>query len=136
MTENVNLGCHVTVKGQTKRLKLGKKAIIIAVGPILDQVISGLAELDVEIHYVNSIPAKENLEIITELRNVPLIIFEPYYPGTVLAKILSQVKELNLIPMQFGVKKIFSKDYGSYENHLKFHELDSDSISTKVRKLI
>jgi transketolase len=136
LTENVNLGCHVTVKGQTKRLKLGKKAIIIAVGPILDQVISGLAELDVEIHYVNSIPAKENLEIITELRNVPLIIFEPYYPGTVLAKILSQVKELNLIPMQFGVKKIFSKDYGSYENHLKFHELDSDSISTKVRKLI
>ena len=93
-------------------------------------------ELDIEIHYINSIPSKGNLEIITDLRNVPIIIFEPYYPGTLLAKMLSQIKEFNLFPMQFGVKKIFSKDYGTYENHLKFHELDSESISTKVRQLI
>jgi hypothetical protein len=67
---------------------------------------------------------------------VPIIIFEPYYPGTVLAKTLSQVRDLKLTPMQFGVKKTFSTDYGSYENHLKFHELDSNSISIKVRQLI
>jgi transketolase len=136
LTEKENLECHLTLKGESKLLKSGTKAIVIAVGPILDPVLSGLADLDVEIHYVNSILARENLKINTELQNVPIVIFEPYYPGTVLAKILSQVRDLKLTPMQFGVKKTFSTDYGSYENHLKFHELDSNSISIKVRQLI
>lgn len=136
LSENENNNFYLNKLGEVKKIKSGRKAIVLAVGPILDQALLGLSELDVEIHYVNSIPFGADLKITTDLENIPVIIIEPYYSGSVLGKIQNQTFHLNLKPVQIGVKKDFSLNYGTYKTHLNFHELDAESLSRKVRFLI
>jgi transketolase len=136
LSEKENSNFNLIKLGEVKKIKSGRKAIVLAVGPLLDQALLGLSELDVEIHYINSIPFGSDLQILTDLENIPVIIIEPYYSGPVLGKIQNQTYYLNLKPVQLGVKKVFSLNYGTYETHLNYHELDAKSLSRKVRLLI
>ena len=136
LSEKENSNFNLIKLGEVKKIKSGRKAIVLAVGPLLDQALLGLSELDVEIHYINSIPFGSDLQILTDLENMPVIIIEPYYSGPVLGKIQNQTYYLNLKPVQIGVKKVFSLNYGTYETHLNYHELDAESLSRKVRLLI
>lgn len=136
LSESVNKEGHILELGEIKCLKQGDNAIVLAVGPILDRVLDGLTDLNVEIHYINSIPNNSNIRIQTRLTDVPLIIVEPYYSGTLQSKLLDQIAMLKLKLTQIGVKKIFSQNYGSYEDHLDFHELNSAHIARKIRQLI
>jgi transketolase len=136
LSENENKENHLLELGEVKCLKHGDNAIVLAVGPILDQVLDGLTNLNVEVHYMNSIPYDSNIRIQTRLRDVPLIIVEPYYSGTLNNKLLDQIADLNLRVTQIGVKRVFSQNYGSYEDHLEFHELNSAHISRRVRQVI
>jgi transketolase len=136
LSESVNKEVHILELGAVKCLKQGDKAIVLAVGPILDQVLHGLTDLNVEVHYINSIPNNSNIRINTRLTDVPLIIVEPYYSGTLQNKLLDQIAKSKFKITQIGVKKVFSQNYGSYEDHLDFHELNSAHISRIVRQLI
>jgi transketolase len=132
----VNASPNQVSKGETKRIKGGHAAVVVAVGPILDAAIEGLAELDVELHYVSSILHSKELSFHSQLRNVPFITIEPYYPGRVLAKSLSHLSSLSLKPYTLGVTREFSRDYGTLNDHLRINHLDSKSINRQISRLI
>lgn len=122
--------------GETRRIKEGKEAVVVAVGPILDNAIEGLSVLDVELHYVNSMAHANELLFDSNLHDVPFITIEPYYPGSVLSKSLDHLRSYNLKPYTFGVLREFSRDYGTLENHLETHRLDAKSLNAQIRRLL
>ena len=122
--------------GETRRIKEGKAAVVVAVGPILDNAIEGLSDLDIELHYINSMVHAKELFFDSNLRDVPFITIEPYYPGSVLSKSLEHLRSLNLKPYTFGVLREFSRDYGTLENHLESNNLDAKSLNTQIGTLL
>jgi len=136
LSETSNSDAHILKRGEVRRLKSGTEAIVLAVGPILQQVVEAMTNFDIELHYINSLPKNMELTIPTQLRDVPVITIEPYYPGSLLQRIVRQVSSSHLKPSTLGVNVEFSRLYGKYEDHLRKHELDAFSIQKRIEKLL
>ncbi len=122
--------------GEIKKIKNGSKGVIIVVGPFLTEALNGLSELDIEIHYLNSISARDNMKVVSEFPENKVVIYEPYYSGAVLLKLNNQISSNRCKVMQLGVDKRFLAKYGSYEEHLIDLELDANSLKKRVEAFI
>jgi transketolase len=63
LSENENLDSVSLKFGEIKRIKNGVEGIIIVMGPFLAQTLLGLGDLDVEIHYVNTVSSIKQMKI-------------------------------------------------------------------------
>jgi len=122
--------------GEIKKIKNGRKGVIIVVGPFLAEALNGLSELDIEIHYLNSISAGDDMKVVSEFPGNKVVIYEPYYSGAVLLKLTNQISSNRCKVMQLGVAKRFLAEYGSYEEHLIDLELDANSLKKRVEVFI
>lgn len=122
--------------GEIKKIKNGSKAVVIAVGPFLNNVIEGLSDLDLEIHYVNSIVESSDMVINSDFPGKKVVLYEPYYSGPLLMKIFQQVNQSGCSILQIGVPKKFIQEYGTYKEHLINLELDSISLRRRISEFI
>jgi transketolase len=117
--------------GKGKVLKLGKKATIVCVGNILDNVLEACLKLDVTILYYNVIkPFDEDLLI--ENFNENIILCEPYFSGTLNHQINKTLSTKLHRIMNIGVPNIYLDFNGSKEEIDKEIELDVNSIRKKI----
>ncbi len=112
--------------GEIKKIHSGSKATIIAVGPILDDVLEAAKGLDVELLYCSSISQKVILEL--EVLSNKLIIVEPFNSG-------STRQNLNIRPLlsnpeilEVGVPVKFIRNYGTVAELKEFLKLDVNSL--------
>jgi transketolase len=136
LSESQNTSPVATNHGEPVIIKTGKLMTILVVGPLLDQVIEAVRDLDVEVLYVSSVLADHDLAIPTEISSKQVLIIEPYYSGFLLGKILDQISSLNVKISQIGVPKQFIRKYGTYREILKYTNLDTASIRLKVKELL
>ena len=122
--------------GEVRKIKNGSKGMIIVVGPFLSEALNGLSDLDIEIQYLNSIRAKDDMKVISEFPGNKVVIYEPYYSGAVLLKLNNQMSSNHCKVMQLGVEKRFLAEYGSYKEHLFNLELDAHSLKKRVEAFI
>jgi hypothetical protein len=64
------------------------------------------------------------MKIESEFPGKKVIIFEPYYSGALLLKIIEQVSISGCEVMQIGVPKEFLEKYGTYQEQLHYLKLD------------
>jgi len=122
--------------GQIKKLKTGDKGVVIVVGPFLIEALVALTELDVEIHYVNSIAGHQLMRVESEFPGKKVVIYEPYYSGAILLKINDQLSSNRCEVLQIGIPKKFLEEYGDYQEHLVKLELDHSSLKKRVETFI
>jgi len=130
-SEPIDLGL-----GEIRKLKKGDRGVLIAVGPFLREALKCLTELDIEIHYSNSITGLNSMKIESEFPGKKVIIFEPYYSGALLLKIIEQLSANGCEIMQIGIPKEFLDKYGTYQEHLQHLKLDSTSIRNNVENFL
>ena len=122
-------------ENSTFRVKNGKKALAIAVGPMLQPILDCLQNEDVEIRYLNEIDTKSTLKIPELNNHKKLIIVEPYYSGVILNNL--ELDSLNGIQvLQIGVRKEFIEKYGTINDILNFLQLDSKSLFDKITNFV
>lgn len=122
--------------GEIKKIKNGSAAVVIAVGPFLNNVIEGLSDLDLEIHYVNSIVDSVDMVICSDFPGKKVVLYEPYYSGPLLMKVFQQLNQSKCSILQIGVPKKFIEEYGTYNEHLINLELDSVSLRRRISEFI
>lgn len=122
--------------GEIKKIKNGSNAVVIVVGPFLIEALKGIGDLDIEIHYLNSICATDDMKVESQFPGNKVVIYEPYYSGAVLLKLNNQISSNRCKVMQLGVDKRFLVEYGSYEEHLINLELDANSLKKRVEAFI
>ena len=136
LSENENLDSISLKFGEIKRIKNGVKGIIIVMGPFLAQTLSGLGDLDVEIHYVNTISSVKQMKIESIFSSRKVVIIEPYYSGTLLIKLISQLSANGCEILQIGIPVEFLRNYGSYQEQLINLNLDPNSLKKRVETFI
>ena len=122
--------------GESKRIQDGSSAIVIAVGPILDELFEFATQLDIEVHYVNTFDTEEEMKIDVRNNSKTVILIEPYYSGQLLQSTMGTFASKGYSIHQIGVPKKFIRKYGSYRQQLDYLKLDSENLKRQITEII
>ena len=136
LSEHENTSAINLELGEVKKIVSGSRAVFIAVGPFLGIALRALSDLDIEIHYVNSIDGSKTMEIKTSFPGRKVIIYEPYYSGAILLKLSEQISAARCEVLQIGVPKKFLENYGTFEEQMQSLKLDLNSIQIRVEAFL
>ncbi|MCL4390416.1 hypothetical protein M1345_03460 [Patescibacteria group bacterium] len=127
---------RVPVKfGKANVIKLGRKATVIAVGPLLDKALVAVKNLDVTVIYLTTVRPLDTKTITANLSSGKLLICEPYYSGSITQEIMSAFKGTLRID-HLGVPKKFLVNYGTAKDHDRHMGFTEKEINRRVKELI
>ncbi len=116
-------------------IKKGKKATIVAVGPMLQKVLEATADMDVTILYYTTIRPFDADLIKKVMKNQPnqhIIICEPYYEGGLTFDITSALPSKQLRIDHIGVPHKFINNYGTVTETDVELGLDTVGVKKKI----
>jgi transketolase len=135
LSESENSVDFLSEYGKGKKIKEGTKATIVAVGPILDNVLEACMSLDVEIIYLNSIQPFDSEILYKNCNSNKVIIVEPFYAGT-LNYLVSDALQRSCTINSIGIPRQFIYSYGTFSDQLRHAKLDAGSIQNQIRQAI
>jgi transketolase len=122
--------------GQGLKLKNGKAATIIAIGPVLDLVLPVTKNLDVEVLYINQIMPFNRELISSNCKSNKILIVEPFYSGTILPYVMESLSGRKLLIEQAGISREFMTDYVTISKQQDMRLYQEYNISDKISKLV
>jgi len=122
--------------GESIRIQNGEKAIVIAVGPIMDELLEIANQLDIEIHYVNGFKSEAEIRFDIKTESKTVIFIEPYYSGQLAQSSWGTFAQNKYSIHQIGVPKKFIRKYGTYRNQLEYLELDSSNLAKRIQEIL
>jgi transketolase len=123
--------------GRLERVREGSRALVAAVGPVLDPVLAGVEGLDVAVAYTNTprpFDAARLRELVTETAKVVLV--EPYLAGTSSRVVADALRGVPHRLLALGVGRADLKRYGSPEDHTRWHGLDAASLRASIGEFV
>ena len=137
LSERCNEVSNKVIFGKANLIKVGKKATVIAIGPVLDKVIEATKYHDVDVLYYSTVLPFDNDALIKSLRTKSkILVVEPFYTGTMSHLILSSLPKKAVELTNIGVPREFLRKYGVAEDHDNAIGLTVENIEKKLGELI
>jgi transketolase len=136
LSEKGNASSNSVEFGKALVLKKGGKATVIAVGPLLDDVISACADSDVTILYYTSLEPFDMQALMQNCASLKILLCEPYYSGALDYDIIKSVGLQSVKIEHVGVPHLFLTKYGSAQEHNYNIGLTPKNIRLKLESLI
>jgi transketolase len=129
---------HHTSGGELTVLREGRGATVIAVGPVLDNVLAATAGLDVTVAYTNTPrPFDERgLRQSAAATGDTVILVEPYLEGTSAWLVSRALADRPHRLLSIGVGREELRRYGTADEHERLHGLDATGIRHRVRDFL
>jgi transketolase len=125
------------VTSSLQAVRSGRRAVVVAVGPMLSPVLSAVGDLDVTVAYATTVrpfDAAGLLDLVGSSGTVVLV--EPYLAGTsafaVSAALVSRPHRL----LSLGVPRTELRRYGTPADHAAAHGLDAAGIRRSVTRFL
>lgn len=131
LSESVNQASFPVKFGRQIVVKKGKKATVLAVGPLLSLVVEASRGLDVSIIYCTTVAPMGKYD-----HGQKLLVCEPYYSGALTAEILQACFPQPMIIDQLGVRKKFLSHYGTRQEQESDLGLTVANIRERLLRLI
>jgi transketolase len=122
--------------GKGSVIKKGGLATVIAVGPVLNQVLAAVDDLDVTVLYYTTIKPFDAEILKGHCETGKILVCEPYYSGALIPDIVSVLKSKPLIIDTVGVPDEFLNNYGKAEEHDEYIGMTVNNIREILQKLI
>ncbi|MCO8275366.1 transketolase [Actinoplanes sp. TRM 88003] len=116
--------------GRLQALRRGK-ALVVAVGPMLDPVLEATTGLDVTVAYTNR-PRPFDAEGLRALAGREVVLVEPYLAGTSAAAVSAALEGLPHRVLHLGVGRTEVRRYGSWRDHARAHGLDAPGLRASI----
>lgn len=130
-----NAAPHGGEEGALTVLRRGARAVVLAVGPVLDNVLAATAGLDVTVAYTN-VPRPldtAGLRALAEDAGDTVVLVEPYLEGTSSRLVSQTLSDRPHRLLAIGVGREEVRRYGSAEDHERLHGLDAEGIAARLR---
>ena len=117
--------------GEAAVIKQGTKAVVLAVGPLLEPVLAAVRDMDVTVLYYTTVLPFDRKSLWEHCMGNKVLLCEPYYYGGLTNEVLKALNGQVLIDF-IGVPHKFITSYGKRE------QIDADlgiSAHESVRKL-
>ena len=119
--------------GRMTLIRRGRGATVLAVGPMLDQVIEAVADLDVTVVYATTIRPFDRATLGAIVREPEVIVVEPYLEGSSAPAVSEALRRQPHRLLSIGVPLSEPRHYGEPAEHQAAYGLDADSIGRRIR---
>ena len=113
-------------------VKPGRRAVVVAVGPMLDPVLSAVADLDVAVAYATTVRPFDQAGLRTLAASGDVVLVEPYLAGTSARLVAEALADRPHRLLSLGVPRVELRRYGTPEDHSRLHGLDAAGIRRSV----
>jgi transketolase len=113
-------------------VRRGGRALVLAVGPMLDPVLAATAGLDVTVAYTNTVRPLDLVGLRTLASSDTVILVEPYLAGTSTRLIDKALSDRPHRTLALGVGRAEQRRYGSPEQHDTLHGLDPAGLRRSI----
>ncbi|SFY42650.1 transketolase [Streptomyces atratus] len=113
----------------------GTGGVVIAVGPMLDNVLAATDGLDVTVLYAATVRPFDGAGLrraVSGHRAADVVIVEPYLAGTSTAAANDALAELPHRVLGLGVGRAELRKYGEMDEHLAAHGLDARGLRERI----
>jgi transketolase len=118
----------------------GTRGVVLAVGPVLDQVLAATATMDVTVAYTSTVRPLDGAGLRSAVLaggRSDVVLVEPYLAGTSAHLVNAALEDLPHRVRSLGVSREFEvRMYGSPTDHDGVHGLDPAGIAAAVRSFV
>jgi len=119
----------------TKRFTAGRRSggTVIAFGPMLDRTSAAVADLDLNLLYATSVEPFDSKTLAAIVGEHPAVItVEPFYEGSVTARISEALRHIPSRLGSVGVPRDFIARYGTVAEHDRYLGLDEAGVREQI----
>ncbi|MEU8826483.1 transketolase [Streptomyces sp. NPDC048636] len=135
LSAHTNAAPRALAPGRFLTVREGRGGVVIAVGPMLDSVLTAVEGLDVTVLYATTVrPFDERAlraAVHTNAR-ADVVLVEPYLAGTSTAAVNDALPDLPHRVLGLGIGRRELRRYGGIEEHLAGQGLDPGSLRQRV----
>jgi transketolase len=132
LTTQHNAAAHGTGPGlQVLRRGWAGAPVVLAVGPMLDPVLTAVAGLDVTVAYTHT-PRPFDAAGLRALVSRDVVVVEPYLAGTSSMLVAQALSALPHRSLHLGVGRAELRRYGSPKDHARWHGLDPAGLHASI----
>jgi transketolase len=114
-------------------VRSGRRAVVVAVGPLLDPVLEAVGDLDVTVAYASTVrPFDADGLRSAEAGSGAVVLVEPYLAGTSAYAVSSALASRPHRLLSLGVPRGELRQYGTPSDHAVSHGLDAAGIRRSV----
>jgi transketolase len=124
------------LNGRLDVVRRGGRALVLAVGPMLDPVLAATPGLDVSVAYTNTVRPLD-LAGLRELAVAgTVVVVEPYLAGTSTRLIDQALWDRPHRTLALGVSRAEQRRYGTPEQHDVLHGLDAAGLRRSISEFV
>jgi transketolase len=118
-------------------VRSGRRAVVVAVGPLLDPVLDAVRDLDVTVAYATTVrPFDEEGLRSLEAGSGAVVLVEPYLAGTSAFAVSSALASRPHRLLSLGVPRGELRRYGMPADHAGWYGLDAAGIRRSVTRFL
>lgn len=137
VSDHPNIEYDVDVEfGKATVIKTGKKATVIAISVMLDEVMKVCKDEDVTVLYYTTLEPFDKQTLADNCETGKLLICEPEYVGSLLNDVHEALSGRPLLIEQIGFPREIFRNYGTYEEKMQYYGLKASNIKEKIKNLI
>jgi transketolase len=110
----------------------GSRATVIALGPVLDDVLAATADRDVTVLYAHSVRPFDAATFRKVLTTPDVVLVEPWLAGTSARVVSEALRDVPHRLLSLGTRRMELRHYGSPTEHQRAHGLDAAGIRRSV----
>lgn len=118
--------------GRMMVVRRGSRGTVVAVGPMLDQVLSATEGIDVTVLYATTVRPFDAQTLISTLGSPDVILVEPYLDGTSTRCVAEALAHVSHRVLGLGVPRVELRRYGRPEEHTAALGLDAAEVRRSV----
>ena len=117
-------------------VRRGSGGTVVAVGPMLDPVLSATEGIDVTVLYATTVRPFDAQTLISTLGSADVILVEPYLAGTSTRCVAEALAHVSHRVLGLGVPRVELRRYGRPEEHAAALGLDAAGVRRSVTSFL
>jgi len=138
LAEQQNAAAQPVRFGRLEVVRRGSRAVVVAVGPMLDRVLEAVADLHVTVLYCTTVAPFDAATLRAEALGgaaglgASVILVEPYYEGTLVPEVVAALRPQPVRVEAIGVPHRILSRYGTTREHDAELGLDAAGIRARI----
>ena len=117
-------------------VRRGSGATVIALGPVLDDVLAATADRDVTVLYAHSVRPFDEATLRALLTTPDVVLVEPWLAGTSARVVADALRDVPHRLLPLGTRRMELRHYGSPAEHQRAHGLDAAGIRRSLESFL
>jgi transketolase len=109
-------------------VRRGSGATVVALGPVLDDVLAATADRDVTVLYAHSVRPFDSRTFRHVLTTPDIVLVEPWLAGTSARVVSDALRDVPHRLLSLGTRRMELRHYGTPADHQRAHGLDAAGI--------